>query len=87
MNLWDASVDLLSEPVLAGERLSFSLFVGQLEQKFDQHGEEDTNDADDALAPIFIDRPHRSPITFPEEIKIDCVAKLLQVSATHRLAD
>jgi len=60
------------------ERLSFSLFVGQLEQKFDQHEEEDTNDADDALAPIFIDRPHRSPITFPEEIKIDCVAKLLQ---------
>eukprot|EP00658_Telonema_sp_P-2_P025495 TRINITY_DN20270_c0_g1_i9.p1 TRINITY_DN20270_c0_g1~~TRINITY_DN20270_c0_g1_i9.p1 ORF type:complete len:550 (+),score=143.14 TRINITY_DN20270_c0_g1_i9:255-1904(+) len=53
------------------------MFLGTLQDKLSKHEStavpEDTN----GEAPILIERPHRTKITFPEEIKMECIQNLL----------
>lgn len=67
------SLDVIDER----ERLDFSMFVGKLQDKF-KHlaGNRKMDDDDESL--LFLQRPHRTGITFPEEIKMSCVKNLLQ---------
>lgn len=66
------------------ERMEFAAFVAQLQAKFELHDQAELHEEAEESGPadggIFLQRPHRSPITFPESIKLDCIQNLLQVA-------
>eukprot|EP00656_Telonema_subtile_P056208 TRINITY_DN8939_c0_g1_i1.p1 TRINITY_DN8939_c0_g1~~TRINITY_DN8939_c0_g1_i1.p1 ORF type:complete len:346 (-),score=73.80 TRINITY_DN8939_c0_g1_i1:37-1074(-) len=59
------------------ERINFSVFVGTLQEKF-KHMSGGPKHDDTEESGLFLERPHRTRITFPEEIKMECIADLLQ---------